>query len=83
MPPAGAPAAPPAAPVRRPAPSPCRPTAIQVRINPVEEWRQMYREAWRIEREFFYDPNAHGYDLGRRARSGTPLTSRTSSRAAT
>jgi tricorn protease len=37
--------------------------AIQIRIDPCDEWRQMYHEAWRIEREFFYDPNAHGYDL--------------------
>ncbi len=22
----------------------------------------MYREAWRLEREFFYDPNLHGLD---------------------
>ena len=24
------------------------------------EWNQMYRETWRIERDFFYDPNMHG-----------------------
>jgi tricorn protease len=62
MPPAGAPAAPPPAPSASGANA--LPTdALQVRVNPVQEWRQMYREAWRIEREFFYDPNAHGYDL--------------------
>jgi tricorn protease len=62
MPPAGAPAAPPPAPPASGANA--LPTdALQVRVNPVQEWRQMYREAWRIEREFFYDPNAHGYDL--------------------
>ncbi len=36
---------------------------IEVRINPPAEWRQMYREAWRIERDFFYDPSYHGLDL--------------------
>lgn len=30
---------------------------------PREEWAQMYHEVWRIEREFFYDPNFHGLDL--------------------
>ncbi|MGC8794662.1 MAG: PDZ domain-containing protein, partial [Bryobacteraceae bacterium] len=25
--------------------------------------KQMYREAWRIQRDFFYDPNLHGLDL--------------------
>lgn len=36
---------------------------IEVRVNPRAEWRQMFHEVWRIEREFFYDPNFHGLDL--------------------
>lgn len=36
---------------------------IEVRVNPRAEWRQMYNEAWRIERDFFYDPGYHGLDL--------------------
>ena len=36
---------------------------LDVRINPLAEWKQMYHEAWRIERDFFYDPNFHGLDL--------------------
>jgi len=62
MPPVGAPAGPPPAPSAS-GPNALATDAIQVRVNPVDEWRQMYREAWRLEREFFYDPNAHGYDL--------------------
>lgn len=31
-------------------------------ISPREEWEQMFNEAWRIERDFFYDPNMHGLD---------------------
>jgi tricorn protease len=31
-------------------------------IEPRGEWRQMFNEAWRIERDFFYDPNMHGVD---------------------
>ncbi len=31
-------------------------------INPREEWRQIFNEAWRIERDFFYDPEMHGVD---------------------
>ncbi|OHB64737.1 MAG: hypothetical protein A2Y76_11000 [Planctomycetes bacterium RBG_13_60_9] len=31
-------------------------------INPQEEWRQIFTEAWRIERDYFYDPNMHGVD---------------------
>ncbi len=31
-------------------------------INPREEWKQIFTEAWRVERDFFYDPNMHGVD---------------------
>lgn len=31
-------------------------------IEPREEWRQLFLEAWRIERDFFYDPTMHGVD---------------------
>lgn len=33
--------------------------------DPRAEWKQIYNETWRIEREFFYDPNYHGLDLGK------------------
>jgi tricorn protease len=33
-----------------------------VRINPREEWKQMLREAWRRQRDFFYDEKMHGVD---------------------
>ncbi len=36
---------------------------VQVRVDPRAEWQQMYREAWRIERDYFYDPGHHGLDL--------------------
>ncbi len=36
---------------------------MEVYVNPREEWAQMYREVWRIERDFFYDPGFHGLDL--------------------
>ncbi|HSR50845.1 MAG TPA: PDZ domain-containing protein [Acidobacteriota bacterium] len=36
---------------------------IEVRVDPRQEWRQIYREVWRIERDFLYDPGAHGLDL--------------------
>jgi tricorn protease len=29
-------------------------------IVPREEWRQMFTEAWRLERDYFYDPGMHG-----------------------
>ena len=37
--------------------------SLQADVDPRAEYRQMYRETWRIERDFFYDPNHHGLDL--------------------
>ncbi len=37
--------------------------ALEVRVDPPAEWKQMYHELWRVERDFFYDPNLHGLDL--------------------
>jgi tricorn protease len=36
---------------------------IEVKISPREEWAQMFREAWHVERDFFYDPGFHGLNL--------------------
>jgi len=38
-------------------------SGIEVLVDPIQEWKQMYREAWRIERDWFYDRNIHGLDL--------------------
>jgi tricorn protease len=35
---------------------------IEVRIDPVAEWAQIFNEAWRINRDYFYAPNMHGAD---------------------
>jgi tricorn protease len=37
--------------------------SMEVRVDPRAEWHQMYREVWRIQRDFFYDPNYHGLDI--------------------
>jgi tricorn protease len=36
--------------------------AIEVRVEPRAEWEQIFNEAWRINRDYFYDPNMHGAD---------------------
>jgi tricorn protease len=36
---------------------------LEVKVDPPAEWKQMFHEAWRIERDFFYDPHYHGLDL--------------------
>ncbi len=35
---------------------------LEMRIDPRAEWEQIYRETWRIQREYFYDPKFHGND---------------------
>ena len=36
--------------------------SIEVRIDPRAEWKQIFDEAWRINRDYFYAPNMHGVD---------------------
>jgi tricorn protease len=36
---------------------------LETVIDPRAEWRQMYHETWRIERDFLYDPHAHGLNI--------------------
>ncbi len=36
--------------------------AIKVKIDPRKEWRNIFEEAWRVNRDYFYDPNMHGLD---------------------
>jgi len=31
-------------------------------VDPRDEWKQMLHEAWRLQRDFFYDPKMHGVD---------------------
>jgi tricorn protease len=32
-------------------------------VDPRAEWRQMFHETWRIERDFLYDPHTHGLSI--------------------
>jgi len=31
-------------------------------VNPREEWKQIFSDVWRLERDFFYEPTMHGVD---------------------
>ncbi|PAU93969.1 hypothetical protein CK503_09900 [Aliifodinibius salipaludis] len=33
---------------------------VQVRVNPQDEWQQIFREGWRFQRDFLYVDNEHG-----------------------
>jgi tricorn protease len=50
-------------------------------IVPREEWRQMFVEAWRLERDYFYDRSMHGVDWKATLARYLPLVDRVSTRA--
>ena len=35
---------------------------LEMKLDRMAEWKQMFEEAWRYERDYFYDPNLHGRD---------------------
>ena len=36
--------------------------ALTVKIDPLAEWPEIFDEAWRVNRDYFYDPGMHGVD---------------------
>ncbi|HKS40783.1 MAG TPA: PDZ domain-containing protein [Blastocatellia bacterium] len=37
-------------------------SGLEMRLDPRAEWKQIFDEAWRIERDFYYDPTMRGVD---------------------
>jgi tricorn protease len=33
---------------------------MEMTVDPMEEWKELFTDAWRMERDYFYDPNMHG-----------------------
>jgi tricorn protease len=50
-------------------------------IDPREEWRQMFVDAWRMERDYFYDRNLHNVDYEGLLERHRPFVERVSDRA--
>lgn len=46
---------------------------FNMKLNRVSEWKQMFEEAWRYERDYFYDPNMHGRDWNNVYKRYAPL----------
>jgi tricorn protease len=46
---------------------------LRAHIDPAVEWRQIFDESWRYQRDFFYDPNTHGADWDAVRRRYEPL----------
>ena len=51
------------------------------RLDPRDEWRQMFTEAWRLERDYFYDRGMHGVDWPAMKAKYLPLVDRVTDRA--
>lgn len=49
-------------------------------FDPKIEWRQMFVEAWRLERDYFYDPEMHGVDWDAMLAKYLPLVDRVTTR---
>jgi tricorn protease len=50
-------------------------------IDPSEEWRQMFTEAWRLERDYFWDGHMSGLDWPEIKAKYQPLVARVTDRA--
>jgi tricorn protease len=46
---------------------------VQVKVDPKLEWKQMFREAWRFQRDYLYVSNVHGADWNKVYQMYTPL----------
>ncbi len=37
-------------------------SGLEMLLEPMAEWKQIFNEAWRMERDFYYERNMHGID---------------------
>lgn len=49
-------------------------------LDPKEDWAQIFRDAWRMERDYFYDPGMHGLDWEAMYQKYLPLLDRVTTR---
>jgi tricorn protease len=43
-------------------PKPVDVSGMRILVDPAKEWEQIFNDVWRMEKEYFYDPNMHGLD---------------------
>jgi len=56
-------------------------SSVKFSIDPREDWKQIYTDAWRMERDYFYDPGMHGVDWDGMRLKYLPLVDRVTTRA--
>ena len=49
-------------------------------IDPRKDWKQIYKDAWRMERDYFYDKNMHGVNWDKMYDKYLPLVDRVTTR---
>jgi len=59
--------------VPKPGEGTVRTDGMEAWADPRTEWRQMYREAWRLQRDFFYEPGLHGLDVAAASKQYEPF----------
>ena len=47
--------------------------ALKTHLNRSDEWKQIFEEAWRYEKDYFYDPGMHGRDWNEVHEKYSPL----------
>lgn len=53
---------------------------MEVYVDPRAEWKHMYHQVWRDERDFFYDPGLHGLEVKSIERKYEPYLENVTSR---
>ncbi|MCH7410789.1 PDZ domain-containing protein [Belliella sp. DSM 111904] len=54
---------------------------MKIAVVPAEEWKQIFHEVWRLERDYFYDSTMHGVDWdSMKTKYGNLVTQATSRR---
>lgn len=56
-------------------------SGLAINFDPRDEWRQMFVDAWRLERDYFYDRAMHGVDWMAIRERYAPLVERVTDRA--
>ncbi|WP_240507422.1 S41 family peptidase [Algoriphagus ratkowskyi] len=56
-------------------------SSVKFSIDPREDWKQIFTDAWRMERDYFYDANMHGVDWDGMREKYFPLVDRVTTRA--
>ena len=48
-------------------------SGVQIRVDPRKEWKQIFREGWRYQRDYLYVKNVHGADWNKIYEMYAPL----------